>query len=59
VGWESSFAIVLFAPWQVGAAYMAVGAGFHVANAAVMGLNNFAIAFLGAYPALMYFILAR
>jgi hypothetical protein len=59
VAWEASFAVVFFIPWQVSAVYLAIGVGFHIANAYVMGLNNFLIAFLSAYPPLLYCLSAR
>ena len=51
---ELLFPLVLVAPRPVARALLGVGAGFHVSNAAVMGLNRFVWAFLGTYPAVMY-----
>lgn len=51
---EVLFPLVLVAPKPVARALLATGAGFHAANAAVMGLNRFVWAFLGTYPAIVY-----
>jgi hypothetical protein len=51
---ETLFPLVLVAPKRVAQALLAIGGGFHVGNAFVMGLNRFVWAFLGTYPAIAY-----
>jgi hypothetical protein len=55
LGWavvvfESTFFAAWLVPWPWGAAYLAMGAIFHLAVGALMGLNTFVFAFLAAYP---------
>jgi hypothetical protein len=45
-------------PTSAAVAVLAVGVAFHAGNAAVMGLNDFLVSFLAAYPAAIYLILA-
>jgi hypothetical protein len=51
---EMLFPLVLVAPRRAAQALLAVGGGFHVGNAFVMGLNRFVWAFIGTYPAIAY-----
>lgn len=51
---EILFPLVLVAPRRAAQALLAVGGGFHVGNAFVMGLNRFVWAFIGTYPAVAY-----
>ncbi|GAA1972949.1 hypothetical protein GCM10009754_54570 [Amycolatopsis minnesotensis] len=57
LGWatiagETLFPLVLIAPKPIVRTVLAAGAGFHVANASVMGLNRFVWSFLSTYPAI-------
>lgn len=52
--WESLFPLAFAAPWPYGVGFVAVGLGFHLANAVVMGLGAFFVAFIATYPALLY-----
>lgn len=52
IAFECSFAAVLFlgpAAWPL----LALGIGFHVANAFLVGLNGFVFAFVAAYPIIL------
>jgi hypothetical protein len=53
VGWESLCFVTLTAPRPVVIAMLALGVGFHVGCAVVMGLNRFVWAFVASYPALL------
>lgn len=59
LGWESTFAVAMLGPRPVAYAYLAVGAAFHVANAALMGLDTFLLAFGATYPAIVWLLLIR
>ena len=59
VFWESMIWIVLVLPAQVAAVLLLSTLVFHAANAYVMGLNTFLIAFAAGYPAIMFIILSR
>jgi hypothetical protein len=54
---ETMFPIVLIAPLPVAGTVMGLMALFHLITAVVMGLNTFFLAFLAAYPCLLYVIL--
>jgi hypothetical protein len=53
VAWESLCFVTLAAPRPVVIAMLALGLGFHVGCAVVMGLNRFVWAFVASYPALL------
>jgi hypothetical protein len=53
VAWESLCFVTLAAPRPVVIAMLALGVGFHVGCAVVMGLNRFVWAFVAGYPALL------
>jgi hypothetical protein len=52
--WEISFPLVFLLPWPWGVPILALGLCFHVANAWLMGLGSFLIAFTAAYPAVLF-----
>ncbi|MCC7377385.1 MAG: hypothetical protein IT581_22180 [Verrucomicrobiales bacterium] len=52
--WESLFPLAFLLPWPFGLGFVAVGVGFHLANAVTMGLGSFFVAFLSTYPALIF-----
>ncbi|MEU7132151.1 hypothetical protein [Streptomyces sp. NPDC046261] len=54
---ETLFPLVLVAPASWLPAFLAFGAAFHLACAAVMGLNCFLWAFTALYPAVAYVVL--
>ena len=49
VAWEVAFPVVLLAPKSVMIGMLAIGVGFHVGCAGLMGLNRFPWAFCGCY----------
>jgi hypothetical protein len=53
VCWESLFLVALIAPLPVCVALLAIGLGFHLGCAVVMGLNRFVWVFGAAYPAVL------
>jgi hypothetical protein len=53
IGFECGFPLAWLDP-RVCLLLMAAGAGFHVLNAYVFGLNRFLFAWLAAYPALLF-----
>jgi hypothetical protein len=53
LAWESVCFVALTAPPPVVVALLAVGLGFHLGCAFVMGLNRFVWAFAAGYPALL------
>ncbi|MEO7733357.1 MAG: hypothetical protein ABIY55_20515 [Kofleriaceae bacterium] len=55
LGFECSAPIALVDP-TVCAVWLAIGAGFHVVNAIVFGLDRFLWTWLAAYPALLYWV---
>lgn len=55
VGFELVFPAVLLMPVAGKWMLLAFVLGFHLANAAVLGLNRFVWAWLATYPALLYF----
>ena len=52
--WESLFFVTLTAPHPVVIGLLAIGLGFHIGCAVVMGLNRFVWAFAASYPALLW-----
>lgn len=52
---EITFPAVLLLPWEGKLAMLSAGLLFHIANAAVLGLNRFIWAWAATYPALLYF----
>jgi hypothetical protein len=54
MAFEGGFPLALVSP-AVAAALLALGVLFHLGNAAVFGLNRFLLAWLAAYPSLLYF----
>jgi hypothetical protein len=54
--WEATVPLCLVLPLSWAAAILVCGVLFHLTNAIVMGLNNFAISFLAGYPALIWMI---
>jgi hypothetical protein len=60
LGWgvvlfELAFPVVLVLPVEGKWVFLGLGLAFHLANAAVLGLNRFVWAWAAAYPALFYF----
>lgn len=53
---ESLFPLVFLARRRVGPAFVAAAAGFHLANARLMGLGRFVWSFGGMHPAILYTI---
>ncbi len=53
IGFELGFPLVLISVWSV-AAGLIVALTFHIANAALFGLNRFVWAWLAAFPALIW-----
>ncbi len=51
---EITFPAVLLLPWEGKVAMLSAGLIFHIANAAVLGLNRFVWAWAATYPALLY-----
>jgi hypothetical protein len=51
---EITFLLVPFLPLPWAVMILVWGAGFHIANAIVMGLNNFFWSFTATYPAIIY-----
>lgn len=51
---ECTFPLVFFLPFPYSLVYLALGCGFHVANAWLMGLNLFLWTFLATYPAVAH-----
>jgi hypothetical protein len=51
---ECGFVCVLLLPWKLSVIVLAFGVLFHLLNAAVVGLNTFFWAFVGAYPACIW-----
>lgn len=63
--WPLSWSVILFEltlgsfplfPESVALGALIVGVAFHATNAAVMGLNDFLVSFLAAYPAALYLV---
>ena len=52
---ESCFWMVLMLPPVPASLFLAWGFGFHLSNAALMGLNTFFWAFVAAYPCILFF----
>jgi hypothetical protein len=52
---EVAFPVVLFLPWEGKLAMLSAGLVFHIANAAMLGLNRFIWAWAATYPAVLYF----
>lgn len=50
-GWQVTFPIVFVLPTAGVAGCLAIGAGFHIACAVVMGLNRFVWSLCGCCPA--------
>ncbi len=55
LGFELLFPAVLFLPLEAKLVFLALGLAFHIANAALLGLNRFIWAWAATYPALLYF----
>jgi hypothetical protein len=53
LGWETLFLVSLTAPRGVVVGILAVGLGFHLGCALVMGLNRFLWVFAASYPSLL------
>lgn len=53
MGFELLFPLVLLMPLEMRWIWLAAGLGFHVGNAAVLGLNRFVWAWAATYPALL------
>ncbi|MEQ1949591.1 MAG: hypothetical protein ABL995_20535 [Bryobacteraceae bacterium] len=61
LGWgvmvvETLFPLVFVVPRPAQFAFLAVGLGFHLGTAVLMGLNTFFWSFAAAYPALLYWL---
>ena len=54
IGWELSFPLAILAGRGWFWAALLAGVAFHVSTAVFMGLNNFMVIFLAAYPALIW-----
>lgn len=52
--WQCTFPLVLVLPERLAYLSLACGVVFHVANAALMGLNTFVWSFIATYPAILY-----
>ena len=52
---ELTFPVVLLLPFAAKVALLALALLFHLANAAILGLNRFIWAWAATYPALLYF----
>ena len=52
---EIGFPAVLLLPWDGKLAMLSAGMFFHIANAAILGLNRFMWAWAATYPAVLYF----
>jgi hypothetical protein len=53
IGFECAFGLAWLDP-AICLAWIALGALFHLSNAAILGLNRFFFAWLASYPALLY-----
>jgi hypothetical protein len=54
IAFESLFRLAILAGPKGALVFLGIGVVFHLANAAVMGLNNFVWAFTATYPAVHY-----
>jgi len=54
IAFESLFPLAILAGPRGALVFLSIGVVFHLANAAVMGLNNFVWAFTATYPAVHY-----
>jgi hypothetical protein len=54
IAFESLFPLAILAGPKGALVFLGIGVMFHLANAAVMGLNNFVWAFTATYPAVHY-----
>lgn len=52
--WEALFPTVLVLPRPLTWAILGSGVLFHIANAAVIGVNTFTLSFVATYPAILY-----
>lgn len=59
IGFECAFAPLCLISHPTALVALAAGVAFHAANAMFMGLNNFFLAFLSAYPAMLAVSSAR
>ena len=54
---ELAFPLIFFLPPVMVVGLLACYGGFHIVNAVFMGLNNFVVPFIGAYPAVLATVL--